>query len=370
MWISYSDSEVSCFHPICEQALNKALRMMHLDGQYNVLHHQHTGALEMDYVIQNTTTGNYLCVIEVKRTPSDVHSARYQFQAMSYVQMNANQSEKPFYILTNLECAFCFRYDSSRPRVFQQMLKPGLIHIGSFEEDEQEDFTNKLAVFFQGRLKDYINDSYDYLITLNEFAIHMELIKENPKSWKSHLAVLLYEYIRGVFSFINRNELRDIRLFGNNVKNICSEAARVNFKDIFNYSEDFFENAVNIDNIALADLFNFGRQNVSGDSVAGVLHSIVSAGHEHEGEVPTDLELARIVTELAKYSSGELETVDVVCDPAAGSGNLISAAIPTYNLIPTQIKVNDINSKLIELLSLRIGLTYASTVQVIASQWS
>ena len=95
MWISYSDSEVNCFHPLCERALNKALVLAQISNRYRVLHHQYTGGLEMDYVVQNTETGKYLCVVEVKRTPSDVHSARYQFQAMSYVQMNAEQSEKP-----------------------------------------------------------------------------------------------------------------------------------------------------------------------------------------------------------------------------------------------------------------------------------
>lgn len=364
MWISYSDSEVNRFHPICERALNYALRMIGKENQYRVLHHQYTGALEMDYVVQNMATGKYLCVVEVKRTPSDVHSARYQFQAMSYVQMNADQSEKPFYILTNLEYAFSFRYNASRPRVFQQMLEPGLSHIGSFETDEEDDFVEKLARYFSERLTDYTNNSYEYLVTLEEFATHMEQIKEQPKRWKSHLAVLLYEYIRGAFTFINRNELRDIRLFHNDVARICDEAARVNFKDIFNFSDEYFERTANIDNDTLIDLYDFGNQNVNGDSVAGILHSIVSAGHEHDGEVPTDLELARIVAELAKYSSGELSATDIVCDPAAGSGNLISAAIPTYNLVPIQIVVNDINSKLLELLSLRIGLNYASTISL------
>ena len=141
MWVSYSDSEVNRFHPICERALNYALRMIGKEKQYRVLHHQYTGPLEMDYVIQNIATGKYLCVVEVKRTPADVHSARYQFQAMSYVQMNAGQSEKPFYILTNLEYAFSFRYDASRPSVFQQAaslqifatsLRKSLISLNSF----------------------------------------------------------------------------------------------------------------------------------------------------------------------------------------------------------------------------------------------
>ena len=53
MWISYSDSEVNKYHPICERALNQALRLAGKDMQYKVIHHQYTSSLEMDFVIQN-----------------------------------------------------------------------------------------------------------------------------------------------------------------------------------------------------------------------------------------------------------------------------------------------------------------------------
>lgn len=106
--VSYADSEVKIFHPLCEASLNQALKNLGLDGDYEVLHHQYTGTLEMDYVIRNSHTKKYLCVIEVKRTPADVQSARYQVQAQSYVQMNTPDNEKPFYILTNLEKLISF----------------------------------------------------------------------------------------------------------------------------------------------------------------------------------------------------------------------------------------------------------------------
>ena len=48
MWISYSDSEVNRFHPVCEKALNRALLLLEKDSEYRVLHHQYTGSLEMD----------------------------------------------------------------------------------------------------------------------------------------------------------------------------------------------------------------------------------------------------------------------------------------------------------------------------------
>lgn len=362
MWISYSDSEVNKYHPICEKALETALEMLNINGDYRVIHHQYTGSLEMDFVIQNIHTGKYLCVVEVKRTPADVHSARYQFQAMSYVQMNSGESEKPFYVLTNLEYAFAFRYDEKRPRVFQQMLKPGLVKVGAFDDHDQMDFENKLAEYFKDIIKKFIDGRYEYSVTLEQFATHMEKIQGNSKRWKSHLAVLLYEYIRGAFSFVNRKGLRDVRAFRNNVKRICAEAVKINFRDIFDYSEDKFEENAFLDNDILSNIYDFGFQNVSGDSVSNILHQIVSAGHEHEGEVPTDLELGRIVAVLAKHINGAITSSDYICDPAAGSGNLISTAIDVFGVSPTQIFVNDINDKLLELLSLRIGLNFVRII--------
>lgn len=362
MWISYSDSEVKRFHPICERALKLALALIGKEKEYAVLHHQSAGSLEMDYAVQNKATGKYLCVVEVKRRPGDVHSARYQFQAMSYVQMNAGQVEQPFYILTNLEYAYAFRYEAGRPRVFQQILEPGLRKIGDFSNDKEEDFVKKLALYFKTNLSDFIDNKYRYLLTLEELSKHMDQIKNNTKKWKTSLAIILYEYIRGAFCFIKRNDLKDIRLFKNDVERICSEAARVNFKEIFDYSDELFDRDSFVDNEMLIDLFDFGKKSVNADAVAELLQSIVSNGREHEGEVPTDPELARAVAELAKHCGGELSNTDAVCDPAAGSGNLLSAAVSVYRLVPSQVIANDINDRLLEILSLKIGLEFAGII--------
>ena len=98
----------------------------------------------------------------------------------------------------------------------------------------------KLARYFSERLTDYTNNSYDYLVTLEEFASHMEHIKDEPKRWKTHLAALLYEYIRGAFTFINRNELRDIRKSNSNLADITSKLANGEIR-----KEDLDEDTVN-----------------------------------------------------------------------------------------------------------------------------
>lgn len=357
MVLSYFDSEVQKFHPLCEKALNEALKRNGMNNKYQVVHHQTTGTLEMDFVIQNKKTGKYFCVVEVKRTPSDVHSARYQYQAMSYIHQNAEQSEKPYYILTNLECAIAFKYRHDLSRVLQQMLKPGFERVSSFEKDF-DIFFEDLVEYFTDKFSDFVRDSVDYLLTYDNFANHMNEIMSNHKSWKTHLAVLLYEYIRGAFSFVSRNELHNIRLFNDNLQRICEEASKVNFKEIFTYSEEDFNPSSGLDTSFTDELFNCGKQDVSGDSIADVLHSIVSYGHEHEGEVPTDSELGILVGLLAKSVSGDLLDSDYICDPASGSGNLLSAAINVYGASPKQILANDKNKYLLELLSLRFGLTF------------
>lgn len=360
--ISYSDSEVRVFHPICEKALNNALSKTGLLSKYEVLHHQHTGTLEMDFVVRNRMTGKYLCVVEVKRAPADVHSARYQYQAMSYVQSNEGQNEKPFYVLTNIEYACSFRYDPKRPRVFQQMLKPGFENITSFDAASDSQIEQKLSDYFANLIINFIDNKYDYLVTLEKFIRHMEAAKQNPKLWKSSLAVLLYEYIRGAFSLVNRRDFHDIRLFRKDISQICSEAVSVNFSGIFGFNSSEYAPYGDIDESLLTELFYLGEQEPSGDSIANALHEIVSQDRRHAGEVPTDPELGRITAELAFDISGELQENEKLCDPAAGSGNLISASAHRYNLQPSQVFANDVNPMLIELLSLRLGLLYVNTV--------
>ena len=325
MWISYSHSEVAVFHPICEMALNQALINIGKDSEYVVKHHDYTGALQMDLVIRNRVTNKIFCIVEVKRTPTDVQSSRYQFQTMSYVVSAHAELERPYYILTNLEDSFVFRYDNRKSKPLQQILEPGLQTIGSFTYDSEVDFKNKLVLYYEQLLADLFQDNYAYSLTLSDFNEYMKSVKDNPQNWKSSLVILLYEYIRGAFSIVNRNrDLRHISLFRDDIQRICREAIQVNFDGIFNYNATEFLSNLILDINLKDNMYELGRNNILGDSVADVLHQIVSEGHEHEGEVPTDLELARCVSILAKHYSDTLTVNDYVCDPAAGSGNLIS----------------------------------------------
>ena len=363
--ITYSDSEVRVFHPICDDALNQALSTLGLSATYEAKHHIYTGSLEMDFVVINKSTGKYLCVVEVKKTPSDVQSTRYQFQAQSYVQMNQAINEKPFYIITNLEKLISFRYNASKPSVCQQMLKPGLESICDFTVDDETAITNKLATVFQRLLDDFINDRYDELTTLDDFLSCMKTALPNGRQWKSNMAVLMYEYIRGAFHAIHRPNptiTYNVTHFRGDVQQICIEANNVDFDGIFSYNATNYMPRLILASRMLSDIYKYGEANVSGDAIADALHDMISENNRHDGEVATDLELANFVSTIAKMVNGNIANGKQICDPAAGSGNLISSAIKVFGINADQIVANDINPKLLELLSLRLGLNYPNSI--------
>ena len=102
--------------------------------------------------------------------------------------------------------------------------------------------------------------------------------------------------------------------------------------------------------------------NISGDAIADSLHEMLSESSRHDGEVATDPELANLAATMAKMINGNLSANKKICDPAAGSGSLISSAMKVFNINGNQVVANDINPKLIELLSLRLGLNNPITI--------
>ena len=365
MWIKNTDKEVECFHPVCKEALEGALKLLNLDKDYEVQHHRYVGKIEMDLVVANKETNKILCVVEVKRTIAAVNSTRYQYQAMSYVQsLRDNELESRYYLLTNLESSCLFKFDKNRPNVYEQIIEPGFSLNHKFTDVSREQFMTDLTKQYSIFVSIIKSDSGKYMLSFKQFAdeIHDNLDKD--LEWKKALVALFYEYIRGSFTKINRNELRTISQLSNKVDLICREGLKVNFKDIFTLPElSSKQRNVETSRTLLQQLFDLGKTYVDADELASVMHKVVSEEHKHEGEVPTDTELATLMLWLVKYFTGELKADEKIMDPASGSGSLLCAAANVYEHIqPSQLVANDINSRLLQLLSLRIGLKFASTI--------
>lgn len=364
MWISETDQEVKVFHPVCAQALESALEMVGLSDNYCVEHHRYVGSLEMDLVISNKTTKKILCVVEVKRTIPAVYSSRYQYQAMSYVQsLRDSEKESNYYILTNLECSCLFKYSSNRPNVYDQLLLPGISMCHRFEDVSEDVFRRDLALQYREYLMKIIEKNADYVLSFSQFAEAVQDCMPNLIKWNTSLAFLFYEYIRGSFATLGRSELYDIRRFRSDIVAICREASRVNFEGIFGLPREEYGNQYSPSNSLIGELYKLGKNFKDAEAICNIMHQVISNGHTHEGEVPTDIELAQAMSALVHWYHPTLKSAEQLCDPAAGSGTLLSAVISKYNGIqPVQIKANDINRKLLQLLTLRMGLNFAGII--------
>ena len=238
MWLKNSDKEVECFHPVCKEAFEAALKQLNLDDTYEVQHHRYVGSIEMDLVIANKTTNKILCVIEVKRTMAAVNSTRYQYQAMSYVQsLREAELESRYYILTNLESSCLFKFDRNRPNVYEQIIEPGISVNHLFSDVGKELFMADLIQQYVGYIDIILHDSGKYLLSFKQFADEIQDKLNTDNEWKSALVALFYEYIRGSFSKVDRGNLRTIAQLSNKLDLICREGLKINFKDIFTLPE-------------------------------------------------------------------------------------------------------------------------------------
>lgn len=364
MWLKYSDREVESFHPICETILNNALSILNLRETYRVEHHRSVGSLEMDFVISNIDTDKILCVIEVKRTIEAVLSTRYQLQAMNYVrELRPAEKEKDYYILTNLEAVALFKYSASRTRVIDQLLSPGIYTIGKFYQNGKEDFINILSNYFAGLINRIINDDADYFKSFHNFVGEItdakDCIISDQKLWHTKFAALAYEYIRGSLVSSGRNQLADIRRFKSDIRKICREALRINFKGIYGLYGEEYTNLPQIPTETLNELYTLGSTYLDADAICDVLFNLIAECSPYPGAVPTDIELANALAVIATAYCPHIKECEAIMDPAAGSGNLLSV-MPKFfpNLAPGQIKANDINEYLLQLLSLRLGLKF------------
>ena len=360
----YEDDEVKVFHPICEKALNQALKNLGLDNDYEVKHHETIGSLEADFVLLRKNTGKYVLFIEVKRKPAAVSSTRYRIQAQSYVQEAQSSVELPYYAITNLEVLDIFKYDSARPSVNQQIIEPSPVRVGDFS-DNPNVFFNNLVITFEQMINIVINDQGTYKELTGSFIPMLENNKLDRTKWHQSLVVAGYEYIRGVLRANNRSVSWKAALtYKNRPSKILDNIKSINFNSLtlppipVSNDDELWNSAM------LADISELGQKTMSGDELAELIHSIAIEGREHEGLVPTDLELANILAILVRHVlNRDLQEGEIICDPAAGSGNLLASSKAGFqNIKPKQIWANDNEPLFLELLSIRLGLMFPTVV--------
>lgn len=360
-FINYSDDEVRSFHPICEKALNSALKNLGLDSTYEVKHHHRYQGIIPDFVILNKKTGSILIVIEVKRTPSQVMSTRYRLQAQSYITNAASQTfEQKYFALTNLEKTYLFKYDTQNTSVINQIVNPSPINTGNFS-DFQSSFEAQLVLDYTQMIQVAQTDSGKYQLNYDDILKELSNYTSNFQNWHSAVTVIGYELIRSIMKNYRPNAVTS---WGNAISYQRNPSVLQNLLNTIDFESLGTGNILN--NPAsqywqptlLRKASKIGNTTYSGDEFASAVHELLVAGHEGEGIVPTDMELAAALAELvlAEFDAPERK---VYCDPASGSGNLLSAIIDrNQNINPSNIWANDRLEYLRDVLSIRFGLKF------------
>ena len=366
----YTDDEVGVFHPFFAKCADIAIKSKGLEDELELVQHRSFNGITVDFSIQRVKSKRIVLLVEVKRTKSAVESTRYRHQALSYRKEADHLCETPYYILTNIEHTDLFRYDASKPRVSSQLIKGSPFSSGDFDSRP----VNEFIELFSKRLGEIIdvvlNDSGEYDQNLDFLYDFLQDKLNSYETWHSSFMPFAYEYIRG--AAVNYNEL------SNKIKPLNWKAAdsyistplslskkgkQIDFFHVFKEPVPAPHDQSSFQKILLESGYYNGKSRGKGDDVSEIVYDLLAP--RGPGIVETDQELANLLSVLSKIElNRSLEAHEIVCDPAAGSGRLLTAATNNaYTSIPAnRIWANEIEPHFAEALSLRLGLHFGDTV--------
>ncbi len=360
----YTDSEVLVFHPYLQSVLESIISEEY-DDRYEVTHHEYIGDIETDLMVKEKESGRILLIIEVKRVPADVNSTRNQLQAQSYIRQ-ANQglfiSQSPYYALTNIELTNLYKYSEERRSVEEQKIQEGPYETGNFSDDDEVFLENCIITFYE-ILDTVINDDGTFSEAASRLDTLLKGYNGDLNRWHNVFYTTGYEYIRGAISPPNWREAIRYKRTPGSISNLGSE---IDFNEVFRDPIPDSEEDGIWDVDLLSQVHETGRKYKSGDDLSQLSFKIISEGRENQGLVPTDLELSRLlsIVLVKQYLSADsLNDEEKICDPAAGTGSLIAVlAKHIRNISPSQIWANEIESEMMEPLSLVLGLQFPSEI--------
>jgi hypothetical protein len=367
---SYSDDEVTCFHPVFEYAANNALAQISGGGDIKVVHHRPINGITVDFAFERISTGKIILLAEIKRTPSDTQSTRTRNQARSYFLEAKPHTETPYYLTSNLEVTDLFRNDDARPQVSSQLIEGSPLSAGNLTTTAENVFYDKLenniselltlALTGQGSY----SERFSHLQSLLAGALH------NPDKWHQLFIPVAFEYIRGaakktpkLASLIKSIGWKPADAYKGTPDRLINLGAKVDFAQIFKPPAPILDDSTVFDNQTITDAYEAGSIRVTGDDLAELVNELLAP--TGLGIVETDDELARLLSIVSKdaFEGDELGENAVLCDPAAGSGKLLIAASQLFvGLKPSQYWANEINPLFAEPLSLRLGLSHAASL--------
>lgn len=142
-WPRHTDDEVRVFHPAFAGIADGVLVDLGVAGRYAWAHHPRSlgSGTVPDYVLIDSISGEWILIVELKRTVAAVLSARFQSQAKGYADFNQSRfrpGRPSYFAISNLELTALCAVNGTRPPT-ECVVEHGIIRSGAFLEDSEVD---------------------------------------------------------------------------------------------------------------------------------------------------------------------------------------------------------------------------------------
>jgi type I restriction-modification system DNA methylase subunit len=409
----YGADEVRTFHPFVEHCINQALLKSGLEKKYYFKHHygKFTNGIP-DFVILDSSTDDFVCIIEVKKTPSDVFGQDAGKQSMTYVQelypLRWKFNQFPRFCVTNIEYTQFYS------------LRSNASVIGCLNENSPKFSASLDSPELQSKFIDVLNEYFLEIHSNSKpsFSMHLESISESFNNSFYDVSEILganlnrinrlidadeevrqsviYELFRFAFFYylkeyynLKKNGIaahfNEFKAGTNTsselvfqVKNNFSKVMEIDFIDIlkdFKSSKALFPNKIlasedlaKIFNNYILTLKNNASSGISKNSslmnyVSLISYKIYNKQEMHDkGKIMSDEVLSDI---LAAFTIND--PYDSVVDPCCGDGNLLVSAYKrkkslitlnnspnSHNIFLSQLFGIEIDPNLIQLAAFKL----------------
>ena len=372
---SYGDDEVRIFHPVFEYAADQAIAALGLADELELAHHYPIGDIIPDFVFLSRTSGKIHLIVEIKRTRGQVQTTGYRNQARNYYVDAGARMATPYFAVSNLEHTDLFR-NRAGFSLAGQLLKDCPFDAGTFFEERDgfiDRLTHQLVRILELIDADTKNgETPEYAIGLGELESALKTAASQLDHWHPLLMPASYQYIMG--ASVNSPALGAKVSEGNwqpataemgRPQRLATKGAAIDFGAVFSPPYPAANHEVAFDIEILEQARQSGAARGSADDLATVVAGIVrSAATNTQGVVETDPELSRLLQRTAaSCREVPLAESDVICDPAAGAGQLLVGATEAFaGLTPSQLWANDIDPRFAEVTALRLGLDHSEKV--------
>lgn len=407
----YGADEVNDFHPVVEECISRALTNSGLQDKYYAKHHfgLHTNGIP-DFVLLDKQTDDYVCIIEVKKTPLDTLGQEAGFQTRNYIKelypLRWKVGFKPNFCVTNVEYTQFYGLRENTSLIGCLLENSPKISDSIDSSSLKDKFTDILSEYFQ-----YIDSKADH-----KFSMHLETISESFNHSFFSVAQILGANFRRISNFVNANEslrrgvlyelfrfafyyyLKEFYLLNNNeLADYFAdfETSNMNTEEIVEQINSNFDKVLEVDfanlvgnyltdepvfpnkllaNEELGRIFINFIQTLNHNASEGITKNssllnyvslITSDIYNKEemhstGKIMSDEILSEILANFTIESSS-----DTVFDPCCGDGNLLTSAYhrkkqlgesegSSHNKLLSEITGIDIDPNLIQLSAFKL----------------